>query len=561
MNQAVNYRPYQRQAIEAVKADWDGGHNNVLVTMATGGGKTIVFLGLLAELLHVFPNRRCLILAHRKELIDQPIERLASFWPNLRDRSGIVMANQDDCDKQIIVATVQTLNGRGRLDRILEHGPIDYVVTDEAHHAIAETYMRVYEQLRVANPSIRHLGVTATPLRADEVGLRKVFEKESAHYGIKELVRLGYLAPPRWLAIQTGISLTGVGKTGTGEGRDFNQRQLAHVFETGNCFDLVVESHKKYAADRPSICFTVSVAGAHDLAEKFNEAGIPAAAADGTTSKVERAQIINDFRAGRLQVLCNVGLWTEGLDLPEISCVHMVRPTQSDGLYVQCVGRGLRILPGKEDALILDYLPKEFRNIAMLGDMLGVNVDKSAYVADSDEMEDGEVVAGFTFDGEVKWMRGDPMEIIGRALDYLNLSPWRWCKPDRNGWMVLSLGKHEGDDIERTLAISPAAETMQLWGVWRKDGDRWHTAKMLNEGAFEELSDLADEFAYKWGNGTLAKKMAGWRKQPATDGQIKFASRLGVWRDGMSKGETADAITYKLTMQALKRGGANVQSV
>lgn len=554
MNQAINYRPYQRQAIEAIKTDWANGHSDVLLTVATGGGKTIIFLGLLAEILHHFPERRCIIIAHRKELIDQPIERLAMFWPHLRSRSGIVMANQDDCSKQIIVATVQTLNGAGRLERILEHGPIDYLVTDEAHHAVADTYLKVYERLRVANHNIRHLGVTATPLRADRMGLKKVFEKESAHYGIKELVKLGYLAPPRWLAIQTGISLAGVGKSGTGEDRDYNARQLADVYETDNCFDLVVESHNKFANGRPAICFTASVEGAYRLADKFNEAGIPAAAADGKTAKEERTQIIKDFRAGKLQVLCNVALWTEGLDLPEISCIHMVRPTQSDAYYVQCIGRGLRILPGKEDALILDYAPLEVRNVAMLGDVLGVEVSKKNYMAD---VEPGEVVAGFTFDGEVKWMHGDPMEIVGRTLDYLNLSPWRWCKPDRQGWMVLSLGKSDADKAERVLAISPAAEKMELWGIWKKEDDRWHQARKLNEGTFEELSDIADEFAHKWGNPALAKKQMGWRAQPPSDGQIKFANRLGVFREGMSKGEVADAITYRLAMQTLRRSGAN----
>lgn len=558
MTHELAYRPYQRQTIDAIQSDWAAGCSDVMITVATGGGKTVIFLGLLAETLHQHPHKRCLIIAHRNELIDQPIERLAMFWPHLRSRSGIVMAGQDECDKQIIVATVQTLNAKGRLERILAHGPIDYLVTDECHHAPANTYVQVYECLREANPNLRHVGVTATPLRADGEGLRKVYEKESAHYGIKELVRLGFLAPPRWLGIKTGISLKGVSSNGGGEDRDFNQRQLASIFETDNCFELVVESHKKYAAERPSICFTVSVEGAHDLAKKFNEAGIPAAAADGTTPKPERKQIINDFRAGRLQVLCNVGLWTEGLDLPELSCVHMVRPTQSDGLYAQCIGRGLRILPGKEDALILDYLPKDTRNIALLGDMLGVEVKKSAYIkADDDEDDEGEVLGGFVFDGEVRWMSGDPMEIIGRALDYLNLSPWRWCKPDRAGWMVLGLGKNDNDNIDRTLAISPAGETMQLWGVWKKEGERWMKATKLNEGTFEELSEIADNFAYKWGNATLAKKQARWRNQPASEGQQKLLTRWGMWRDDIKKGEAADVITYKFTVEALRRGGAN----
>lgn len=552
----MNLRPYQRQTIDSVKADWQSGFQNVMITVATGGGKTIIFLGLLAEELRNNPGKRCLIIAHRKELIEQPIERLAAFWPELAQRSGIVMAEQNDCSKQIIVATVQTLNGRGRLDSILQHGAIDYIVTDEAHHAVANVYGGVYEQLRIANPSVKHLGVTATPIRADKKQFGDVYEKVSAHYGIKELVKLGYLAPPRWLAIQTGISLAGVPKTGSGEDRDYNARKLANVFETDNCFELVVETHQRFAQGRPAIAFTASVEGAYNLAEKFNAAGINAAAADGTTSRDVRTKLIKDFRAGKLSVLCNVALWTEGLDLPEISCVHMVRPTQSDAYYVQCIGRGLRLLPGKEDALILDYAPAEVRNVTMMGDVLGVNVEKSAYM--DEDAEEGEVIAGFTFDGDVKWMKGDPMEIIGRALDYLNLSPWRWNQQDKRSWMILGLGKNETDSVERTLAMSPAGEAMQLWGVWKQDADRWHSAKLLNEGTFEELSTIADEFAHKWGSAQLARKNLQWHSHAPTDGQIKYARRLGINCEGMTKGAVADAITYKLTLDALRRGGARV---
>ena len=136
------------------------------------------------------------------------------------------------------------------------------------------------------------------------------------------------------------------------------------------------------------------------------------------------------FRRGDLDILCNCALWTEGLDVPEVSCIHQVRPTKSDSLYTQIIGRALRPVPGKVDALILDYAPLEARDIVMAGDVLGVEAKKEVYIKESEEP--GEVIAGFTFDGEVKWLDGSPMELISRSLDYLNLSPWVWTKePDR----------------------------------------------------------------------------------------------------------------------------------
>lgn len=557
--QAVTYRDYQEKMINAVLKDWKQ-HTSVMLTAATGAGKTVVFLGLLDNLLTEFPRRRCLIIAHRKELIDQPIERMEKFWPHLHRLCGVVMAERNEVDRQIIVATVQTLNGAGRMDAILEHGPIDYVITDEAHHAVADSYKCVYERLQEANPNLRHLGVTATPIRADEVGMREVYEKESAHYGIKELVKLGYLAPPRWLAVQTGISLSGVAKSGSGADRDYSSKSLANIFETDNCFELVVESHKKFASGRAAICFTASVEGAYRLAEEFNEQGIAAKAADGTTPKAERAAMLDSFRRGDLQVLCNVALWTEGLDLPEISCVHMVRPTQSDAYYMQCIGRGLRLFPGKEDALILDYAPVETRNIVMLGDVLGLAVRKEAYVSD---VEEGEVAAGFTFDGgDVQWMTGNPMEIVSRQLDYLNLSPWKWQRPHKTAWLVLGLGEG-ADGIERTLAISPPAEKMEMWAIWKEKSDipnrrSWAKSKLYATGTFEELSEKGDELAHLHGQPALARKKQAWRKRPPSESQLKFAHGQGIDTSGMTMGDVADALTYKLSMDALRRGGANV---
>lgn len=546
----MKLRPYQRQTIDAIIADWRAGYTDVLVTMATGGGKTIVFLQLLDEVLQT--DERALILAHRNELIHQPYERLAQFWPERHQQAGIVMAEQNDAAAQIVIATVQTLQSEKRLMQMLAHGAIDYLIIDEAHHAAAASYRRVINTLRAHNPNLRHVGVTATPIRADDKRLGEIYQHEAAHFGIRELVKSGYLAPPRWLAIQTGISLADVRITGSGDEQDFSQRGLANVFETENCFDLVVESHQKYAADRPSIAFTVSVEGAYSLAETFRNAGVNAAAADGTTAAAERRRVLDDFRSGQLQVLCNVALWTEGLDLPQASCVHQVRPTKSDGLYTQMIGRILRLFAGKTDALILDYAPLEARNIAMLGDVLGVDARKEVYIENGNA---GDVVGGFTFDGSVKWLSGNPMDIVSRQLDYLNLSPWRWSQPEgKAGPMVLGLGQGT-DGTERTLVISHPAKQMTVWLVARRDGERLATAYNVMTGTFEACSEWTANYADQRGNSILARKQARWRTMPASDSQRTFAQKIGVWRDTMSKGDCADAITSKLALDAVRRRG------
>lgn len=547
----MKLRKYQRETIDAVTNAWDRGVNNALAVLATGGGKTIIFLQLISEMLEVNPNARFLIVAHRKELIEQPIERLGEFWPQHANKTGIVMASQNAANAQIIVATVQTLaQSEGRLDEILQHGQIDYLIIDEAHHSYADSYLGIINRLQEANLNLKHLGVTATPVRADSGKLP--YDEKVVHMGVKELVRDEWLAPPRWLAIQTGISLVSVAVYGSGENRDYSKKGLVDVFETDNCFELVAESHLKYAAGRKALAFAVSVEGAYNLAEKFNDIGIKAIAADGTTDKRKRSQILRDFRDGHYEVLCNVGLYTEGLDVPEVSCIHQVRPTRSDSLYLQMIGRGLRKYPAKDDCLILDYAPAEARNITMLGDVLGVKVRKDAYI--SEDAGQGEMMAGFLFDGEFKWSSGDPMEIISRKLDYLNMSPWKW-EGEKYDWITLGLGKNDDDDIDRTLAISPPSEEMQLWGIAREP-EKWAKAYKLRTGDFEYIQEEAEEFCVKWGAGIISSKSARWRKTPPSSVQIKFATQLGLDVNGQTKGRLATAITHKLAIDALRRAGA-----
>jgi len=545
----LKLRDYQEKALAAVQTDWANGEDAVLITVATGGGKTAIFCALIDRLAQAQPGARFLVLAHRQELIDQPRDRMLQYFPQWAGRIGIVMAEQNQVDAQMVIATVQTLQSPARLAQLLAAGPIDYVITDEAHHAVATSYQNVYKALRDFNPALKHLGVTATPKRADKAGLRAVYGKESAHYGIRELVKAAHLVPPRWLAIQTGISIASVAKTYGEDGGDFNQKQLADVYETANCFDLVVESHGKYAQGRKAIAYCVSVAGAHDLAQAFRDAGYRAGSADGTTSREERKTTLDAFRRGELDVLCNCALWTEGLDVPEVACIHQVRPTRSDGLYTQIIGRALRPVPGKVDALILDYAPVEARDIVMAGDVLGVEAKKAVYIKET--AQPGEFIAGITFDGEVKWLSGSPMELISRSLAYLDLSPWVWTK-DASGWLILPLGKGS-DDTDRTLAMSPVSDKMTLYLVAKEPVDQWPRVYVAQTGSFEDLSAWSEEYAEKRGTAILAAKGKAWRKAPASEAQEKFARNLKVWQDGMSKGQCAEAITVCLTMRALRK--------
>lgn len=456
------------------------------------------------------------------------------------------MASQNEADKRLIVGSKQTLENPQRLQDVLVHGPIDTLIIDEAHRAAANGYRSIIDGLREANPNLKHLGVTATPERADEKCLTEVYAHESVHYGAKQLIELGWLVQPEIRGVLTQISLKGVRVDGSGQRRDYNQKQLASVFDTDNCFALVIESHKAYAEDRPAIAFTTSVAGAHRLAELFTEAGIPAIAVDGTTPQVERDAAIAGMVSGSYQILCNCGVYTEGFDLPLLEVAHIVRPTQSDTLWVQMAGRVLRLHEGKENALILDYQPRE-RNVDIrlkkrtqhLG---GV---ESATSSESDGIGNAPVLASDKKSGE-------GVEYV--VLNYFENSNDAWAALD-NGWQILSLGKgHDG--TERMLAISPYRNEMDLWLIERPTNVKFDNARLLNRGSFETIERISNSLVRNNGRAWLTDKRQSWRAAPASPGQVKFVRKIGGYRPNITKGQAADYISKWKASKALGRAGA-----
>jgi hypothetical protein len=204
------------------------------------------------------------------------------------------------------------------------------------------------------------------------------------------------------------------------------------------------------------------------------------------------------------------------------------------------------------NCLILDYAPIEVRNVCMLGDVLGVAASKDAYLEPEKREQEGEVLGGFTFDGDTKWLRGDPMELVSRQLDYIDLSPVSWRRD--GGWLTVGLGR-ASDGIDRSLVISrPDGEGVAtLWQVAKEEGAWDADVTVLARGTWDALTVRAEEVSDRYMNAALAAKDRQWRKQPASEAQIRFARTLGVWQDArpMNKGETAQAITHALALRAV----------
>jgi superfamily II DNA or RNA helicase len=339
----IALRPYQEEAIEKINDGLTRGVRRQLGVASTGLGKTIVFSSL-AERMGV----RTLILAHRDELISQAVDKMLAVWPDAD--IGVVKAERNETDHHVVVASVQTLARRSRLEQM----PVDFglVVTDEAHHSMADSYKRIYEYLNITSDSgPLHLGVTATPDRGDRKGLDSIFDEIIFSYDLLWGIRAGYLSDMRGLRVYLkDVDFT---KAKVRRG-DYDAGETGQMLEDADAPAVIADAWLKHAEGRKTIVFTPTVATAEHTAAELVARGVAAEVVSAQTPLEERRLMLKRFAADELDVIANCGVLTEGFDEPSVSCIVMARPTKSRALYTQCVGRGSRRFPNKQDCLVMD---------------------------------------------------------------------------------------------------------------------------------------------------------------------------------------------------------------
>lgn len=347
----MKLRPYQHDAIDAV-FDTFKSKNAALVVMPTGTGKTICFASAIERMQDKgHASGRCMVLAHREELIRQAVDKIEKVTGYKAD---IEMANnwatEDALTKRanVVVSSIQTQVAGKNGGRMSRFDPADFalVIIDEAHHAPAKSYRKVIDYYR-KNPKLKILGVTATPDRADEAALGQIFDEVAYVYEIAQAIEDGYLVPIKQrLVVVNGLDFSKI-KTTAG---DLNGKQLAAVMEAERALHEIATPTIELVGSRKALVFCASVAHAELLCEIFNRHRQNCAKwVCGTTEKEKRRQTLRDYTAGRFQYLCNVGVFTEGFDEPSIECVVMARPTKSRALFTQMIGRGTRPLTGVVD--------------------------------------------------------------------------------------------------------------------------------------------------------------------------------------------------------------------
>lgn len=368
-------RPYQQRLVDGVVEQLRT-HKSTLLQAATGTGKTVMFCWLARRNLPA----RTLMLSHRTELLHQARVKMQKFGLQCEIEKAELYANTNPLfGTPVVLSSIQTqCSGPRGNRRYLRFKPTDFsfLIADECHHVLADSWMEVINYYSNGNPDLKILGVTATPERADEKGLRNVFESVAGTYDIEDAIEDGYLVDihQQFVTVR-GLDYSGIHTTAG----DLNEGELAKVLEIernihGMCQPLLESIHalepktlstvppedwKSYLCGQPNkprrtIVFAVSVAQSERYCQVLSRAMRGVEWVCGATAKEDRKQIVSRFETGETHVVVNCGVFTEGFDNAAVELIGMARPTKSRVLFTQMCGRGTRPLPGVVDDPALD---------------------------------------------------------------------------------------------------------------------------------------------------------------------------------------------------------------
>lgn len=375
----LELRPYQRAALDALFSYWSADKGNGLLVLPTGAGKSLVLAALCQEVLRDYPSLRIGIVTHVKELISQNYQELLRFWPQAP--AGIFSAGigRRDTRSQILFCGIQSVWNKTDL-----LGAFDLLLVDEAHlisPSTETTYGRFIQRLNDITPDMRIVGLTATPYRLStgllHRGKDRIFEDIVYDANVADLIEQGYLSPLVSKATAQQLDVSGVAK----RGGEYVEKELQIAIDKDWITRAAVEEIVKFGTDRKAwIAFCTGVQHSINVRDAVRAAGFSCESVTGDTPKVDRDRIIQQFKAGRIRCLTSVGVLSTGFNAPQIDLIALLRPTQSCGLYLQQVGRGLRLAPGKENCLVLDFA----RNISRFGPIDTVTVGSAAKAKDPD---------------------------------------------------------------------------------------------------------------------------------------------------------------------------------
>lgn len=600
-------RDYQVEAADAVLDQWDQGYERTSVVLPTGSGKSTVIAEVVRR--EVERGSRVVLLAHRGELLGQMADAVAAVDPEA-EPVGIVMAEQDEPDAQVVAASFQTLARSP--ERIAALGYRDVILVDECHHAMADSYLRVLaalgltldkvvgdkkdadkdgdsepefgdhpapkprrKRLSRAEATVRHDGVppvracgfTATMSRSDSSRLGEVWNTVAYERDLVWAIDQGYLVAPRGKTVQIeGLDRLKEIKTVAG---DYNQKGLDEVMRAS--VDTTVDAICRHARDRAMIVFAASVEHADLLADALTGAGVAAAAVVGSHSKDEREKSYAQFNAGLINALVTVMVLTEGADFPRCDCAIMARPTRSNVLFSQMVGRAVRLyrdpITGKDktDALVLDLTGvARDTKLVTLTDLWG-SATTQTFTENGDEVVEPDPEPMHGGPGRERRGRAEftDVNLMGDPAD-----PYRKVEVvyTTDGIVFIPSGR-TGEGI---MLWPPNPHEYQQVCILRLDPKQGISPWLVDDrtpamGTFDEALLAAKQAAFHSvrddGQPGYMEHKPHWARKRPSDRQKQFAQRLGITvTSAMMQSDLSRLITSTLVRRKVEKFYPQIQA-
>lgn len=505
----MQLRPYQIEAIEAAERYWEENPlKNCAIALPTGAGKSVVMAEMARRA--VERGERVVIIVHRQELVEQTVEKLRAADPLLM--IGIVKAQLNQVSAEVVVASVQTLARPGRCEKLGERG---LVIFDEAHISASDSAIGVMTRLGTIGGEVKACAFSATMFRSDGRPLDVIWDDIVYERDILWAVSQGYLSDARGLSLPIrGLDLDSVKMTGG----DYQDRDLGQKMMDAHAARQIAQAYAEHASDRIAICFSPTIDAALAISEELNGMGIAAETVIGKTAKPERDRIYSALRSGEIRVLSSVSVLLEGFDVPRVDCVIMARPTKSVGLYIQAVGRGLRLYPGKKDCLILDVAGTHDEHSLVGMSQLAGREKK----APDESLKD---MAGDAPESGPRGLRAN-LRSVGEFDPFARRRmPW-YTTPGGTEYIPVKGGdfvflKGAGDAV-RVGLVSGRSTPGNRSGKWLQETPvHGEFAKPLAEAFAEEIGVFATP--------SEIRKRVG---RPASVAQIGYASSLGIDTEG-----------------------------
>jgi superfamily II DNA or RNA helicase len=571
-------RPHQINAKKAVISDYDNGSRRLIVSMATGTGKTFFFSELYSDLLSRLPGKM-LVLAHTEELVDQNIAALRAVYPGKKIDKEMAAHKADPSTADIIVASVASL-GRKGTSRVDKYNWLEWdkVIVDEAHHTPAQSYCNVLEAAGVLQSGSGKLllGVTATTQRADGKALADFYSKISYTYSLRQAIEDGWLVDVRGYRVDTETDLNEVAS----EGGDFKKAELADKVNNLERNVRVAAAWLKLGENRSTVVFATDIAHAKALAGVFKtQTGATAEAIWGDDP--DREQKLADHRAGKIKVLVNVGVLVEGYDDWQIACIVIARPTQSECLFTQMCGRGTRLQEGtgnlkewakdphqvKADCIIIDVVDNCSKHSLMtipslMGLPGGLDLHGGSAVKAKTALDDLQAKYPNIDFAHLKSM--DEAESYVEKINMFEVrfpteveenSELKWCKTVDGKYRIAIPGPMVDSGKRGPQGIVEIHRNML--DQWEIDGDiknvPFHGTRTSMEDAFMAADNAIRERAnYAV---PLVERKSSWNMAAVSGPQMKLLARLypgKPWPEGFTKGQAAYWIDKRIGRKTLK---------